>query len=74
MQSPPFLRYFYTGVTNVKLKDTRHSLGTNGEAEYKILKFSAYYEKAKFTGKSIRLVRQIKVGGIFKQGNQLRIL
>jgi len=38
------------GVTYVKLKDTRHSLGTNGEIEYKILKFSAYYETAKFTG------------------------
>ena len=39
-----------TGVTNVKLKDTRQSLGTNGEEEYKILKFSANYETAKFTG------------------------
>ena len=40
----------YTGVTYVKLKDTRHSLGTNEETEYKILTFSAYYETAKFTG------------------------
>jgi hypothetical protein len=25
-------------------------MGTNGEEDYKILKFSAYYETAKFTG------------------------
>ena len=49
----------------------RRSLGTNGEKEYKILKFSAYYETAR---EPIGLVRQIKVGGILKQGNQLRIL
>ena len=59
----------YTGVTYVKLKDTRQSLGTNGEKEYKILKFSAYYKTAKFKGGPIRIVRQIKVGGILKQGN-----
>jgi len=28
----------------------RQSLGTNGVNEYNILKFSAYYETAKFTG------------------------
>ena len=44
-------------------------MGTNGEEEYKILKFSAYYETAKFTWGPIRLARQIKVGGILKQGN-----
>ena len=43
-------RTVYTGVTYVKLKDKRQSLGTNGEKEYKILKFSASYETAKFTG------------------------
>jgi len=32
------------GVTYVKLKDTRQTLGTNGEQGYKMLKFSAYYE------------------------------
>jgi len=40
----------YIGVTNVKLKYTRQSLRTNGEKDYKILNFSAYYETAKFTG------------------------
>jgi len=38
------------GVTYVKLKDIAPVIGTNGEEEYKILKFSAYYETAKFTG------------------------
>ena len=38
------------GVTYVKLNDMRRSLGTNEEKEYKILKFSAYDETAKFTG------------------------
>jgi hypothetical protein len=28
------------------LKDTAPVIGTNGEKEYKILKFSAYYEQA----------------------------
>ena len=32
------------------LKGMRQSLGTNGKKAYKILKFSAYYETAKFTG------------------------
>jgi len=40
----------YTGFTYVKLKDMTSVIGTNGEKEYKILKFSAYYETAKFTG------------------------
>jgi hypothetical protein len=40
----------YTGVTCVTLKDIASIIGTNGEEEYKILKFSAYYETAKFTG------------------------
>jgi len=38
------VEHAYAGVTYVKLKDTRQSLGTNGEEEYNILKFSAYYE------------------------------
>ena len=38
----------YTGVTYVKLKIIAPVIGTNGEKEYKILKFSAYYETAKF--------------------------
>jgi hypothetical protein len=33
----------------VKLKDIAPIIGTNGEEEYNILKFSAYYETAKFT-------------------------
>jgi len=49
-----------TGVTYVKLKDTRHSLGTNGEKEYKILKFSAYYETTKFTGDQTDLLGKLK--------------
>jgi hypothetical protein len=34
------------GVTYVKF--IASVIGTNGEEEYKILKFSAYYETAKF--------------------------
>jgi hypothetical protein len=37
------------GVTYVKLKIIAPVIGTNREEEYKILKFSAYYETAKFT-------------------------
>ena len=37
-------------VTFVKLKYIVPVIGTFGEEEYKILKFSAYYETAKFTG------------------------
>ena len=40
----------YTGFAYVKLKDIALVIGTNGEKEYKILKFLAYYETAKFTG------------------------
>jgi hypothetical protein len=32
------------------LIDVAPVIGTNGEEEYKILKFSAYYETAKFAG------------------------
>jgi hypothetical protein len=56
------------GVTYVKLKDNASVIGANGEEEYKILKFSAYYETAKFNKGSIGLVRQIKVRGILKYG------
>jgi hypothetical protein len=38
----------YMGVTYVKFKDITSVIGTNGEEEYKILKFSAYYDTAKF--------------------------
>jgi len=38
------------GVTYVKLKDIASVIGTNGEKEYKMLKFLAYYDTAKFTG------------------------
>ena len=31
-------------------KDTRQALGTIAKKQYKILKFSAYYEAAKFRG------------------------
>jgi hypothetical protein len=31
------------------VRDITPVIGTNGEEEYKILKFSAYYETAKFT-------------------------
>ena len=40
----------YTGVTRVELKDIASVIRTYGEEEYKILKFSAYYETTKFTG------------------------
>ena len=48
------------GITYVKLKDTCQSLGTSGEKEYKILKFSAYYETAKFTGDQSDLLGKLK--------------
>jgi hypothetical protein len=38
------------GVIYVTLKDIASDIGTNGEEEYKILKFLAYYETAKFAG------------------------
>jgi len=50
------------GVTYVKLKDTHQSLRTNGEKEYKILKFLAYYETAKFTGDQSDLLGKLKKG------------
>jgi len=54
------VEHSYTGFTYVKLKDMRQSLGTNGEKEYKILKFSAYYETAKFTGNQSDLLGKLK--------------
>jgi hypothetical protein len=36
------------GVTYAKFKDIASVIRTNGEEEYKILKFSAYYETVKF--------------------------
>jgi hypothetical protein len=36
-------------VTYVKLKEIAPVIRTDGEEEYKILKFLAYYETAKFT-------------------------
>jgi len=54
------VKYAATVVTHVKLKDTRQSLGTNGEEEYKILKFSAYYETAKFTGDQSDLLGKLE--------------
>jgi len=36
-------------VTYVKLRDITTVIGTFVEEEYKILKFSAYYETVKFT-------------------------
>jgi len=38
----------------------RQSLRTNGEKEYKILKFSAYYETVKFTGDQSELLGKLK--------------
>jgi len=49
-----------TGLTHVKLKITRRSFETNGEEEYKILKFSAYYETAKFTGDQSGLLGKLE--------------
>jgi len=43
------LKMSSTYVTYVKLKDIAPVIRTNGEEEYKILKFSAYYKTAKFT-------------------------
>jgi hypothetical protein len=40
----------YLGFTWIKPKYIASVIGTNGEKEYKILKFSAYYENTKFTG------------------------
>ena len=38
----------------------RRSLGTSGKEEYKILKFSAYYETAKFTGDQSDLLGKLE--------------
>jgi hypothetical protein len=38
----------------------RQSLRTNGEEEYKMLKFSAHYETAKFTGDQSDLLGKFK--------------
>ena len=38
----------------------RQSLGTNGVEEYKILKLSAYYETAKFTGDQSNLLGKLE--------------
>jgi hypothetical protein len=40
----------HTSFTRVKFKETASVVITNAETEYEILKFSAYYETAKFTG------------------------
>jgi hypothetical protein len=44
--------------TDVKLNGIVSVIEANGEKEYEILKFSAYYETAKFKGGSVRLVRK----------------
>jgi hypothetical protein len=44
------VEHVYTAIMYVKLKDIVSVIGTNGEEEYKTLKFSAYYEIAKFRG------------------------
>jgi len=38
----------------------RQSLGTNGEEEYNILKFSAYYKTAKYTGDQSDLLGKLE--------------
>ena len=38
----------------------RQSLGTNGEEEYNIVKISAFYETAKFTGNQSDLLGKLK--------------
>ena len=43
------VEHVYMGVIYVKVNDIAPVIGTNGEEEYIILKFSAYYETAKFT-------------------------
>jgi len=42
------------------LKISRQLVGTNGEEQYKILKFSAYYETAKFTGDESDLLGKLE--------------
>ena len=55
-------RRCFCGVTYVKLKDIGPVIGINGEKEYKILKFSAYYETAKFTGDQSDLLGKLEKG------------
>jgi len=62
-----YSRARFYGVTYVKLKDIASVIRINGEGEYKIMKFSAYYETHIYRG-PIRHVRQIRVGVILKQG------
>jgi len=38
---------------------SRQSLGTNGEEEYKILKFSPYFGTVKFTGDQSELLGKL---------------
>jgi len=47
-------------VTYVKLKDIAPVIRTNGEEEYKILKFLVYCETAKFTGDQSDLLGKLK--------------
>ena len=54
------VEHVYTGVTYVKLKDIAPVIRTNGEEDYKILKFSAYYETAKFTGDQSDLLGKLE--------------
>jgi len=56
------VEYASTGGTYVKLKDTASVIRTNEDEEYKILKFSAYYETAKFTGDQSDLLSKLEYG------------
>ena len=44
----------------MKLKISRRSLGINGEEEYNVLKFSAYFGNAKFTGDESDLLGKLE--------------
>ena len=57
----------YKGVTYVKLQIISPFIGTNGEKEYKILKFSAYYETAKFVGNQSDQLGKLKQGEILNR-------
>jgi hypothetical protein len=59
--------------TNIMLRDMLQSLGTNGEIEYKILKFWAYYETAKLTWDQSDWLGKLEWGD-FEQANKLHIL
>ena len=54
------VEHAYTWFTYANLKDMRQSLGTNGEEEYNIVKISAFYETAKFTGNQSDLLGKLK--------------